>query len=359
MNFTYNGQEYYLKTDVDDTEHIITLNDYCNILDIFYRRERNPLFDENIIKEGDVVTENKALEVIGTVKNEYIDIDKESEEFKFKRLEDLFLTLSNVPYDVMKQMQTQYVDYNHTSVFQVLMSSIKNITKDSSEELPIKLFNIPNSNKYYSYPDLDTISFEQWCNIETIGKPTTTKPKDTSIIGIAASILTPIESLDVFDMNGQLINFDSIQSKLEYFKTTHISKVNTKLKDTTSISNSYNSKNVQNNIKLLSGVPLKNNLTMIESIKKDIDFIRGSFKVLYTSSGGEKVGINTQTYLEDVGWFDTIISLANNPSPIFNCPTGTLDAVKQRNLFDVLNYLVIKKQKDDSEYKDWKVKNKA
>jgi putative ABC transport system permease protein len=31
--------------------------------------------------------------------------------------------------------------------------------------------------------------------------------------------------------------------------------------------------------------------------------------------------------------------------------------VKQRNLFDVLGYLEIKKAKDEAEYKDWKIKN--
>jgi hypothetical protein len=361
MNFTFNGQDYYLKTDIDDTQHVLTLNDYCNILGIFSRRERNPEFDENIIKEGMVVTESTALEVVSTHKEAYIDIGKESEEFKIKRFEDLFLALSNVPYGVMKLMQEQMVDYNYTSVFQVLMTSIKNITKDESTDLPIKLFNIPNTNKYYSYPDLDRISFEQWCNIETFGRPTKANPKDTTIIGIAASLLTPIESLDVLDMYGQVIEFDSIQSKLEYFKTTHINKVITKLKNSTNITNPYSGRNIQAYIKLLSGVPVKSNLTLIEYIKKDIDTIRNSFKGLYMSSntGGEKVGENTQTYLEGVGWFDTIISLANNPSPIFNSPTGTLDAVKQRNAFDVLNYLNIKKQKDDAEYKDWKVKNKT
>lgn len=359
MNFTFNGQDYYLKTDIDDTKHVLTLNDYCNILDIFSRRERNPEFDEKIIKEDTIITENTKLEVMSTDREEYIEVGKESEEFKIKRFEDLFLALSNVPFDVMKLMQEQMIDYNYTSVFQVLMTSIKNITKDESTDLPTKLFNIPNSNKYYSYPDLHTISFEQWCNIETFGRPTTSNPKDTTIIGIAASLLTPIESLDVLDTNGQVIEFDSIQSKLEYFKTTHVSKVNTILKGTTDISNKYNGRLVQSNMNVISKLPARFNLSLIESIRKDIEFIRSSFKGLYSSSGGDKVGKNTQSYLEGVGWFDTIISLANNPSPIFNSPTGTFDAVKQRNLFDVLNYLVVKKQKDDAEYKDWKIKNKS
>lgn len=365
MQFTFNNQQYYLKTDINDIEHPITLLDYCKILDIFRQRERNPEFDEQYKSiDLDNLKEDDKLKVLSSQQEEYIEVGNESEAFKMKRYEDLFLLLSNVPESVMKQMQEQFIDYNFTSVFQILMQSIKNITKDDSSnitKIQTKLFNIPDhslKNRYYSYPDLDTISFEQWCNIETLGRSNSVNPNDTTTIAIAASLLTPIESLDVFDTNGQLIYFDSIQAKIEYFKTTDINRVNTKLKNATNTTNPFKSNSINSNLRLVSASPASSNLSLIDCIKNDIEFIRSSFKGLYSSSGGDKVGKNTQTYLEGVGWFDTIISLANNPSPIFNSPTGTLDAVKQRNALDVLNYLNIKKQKDDAEYKDWKVKNK-
>ena len=52
MNFTFNGQDYYLKTDINDKcilTPAITLGDYCDIIDIFSKRERNPLYDELVI----------------------------------------------------------------------------------------------------------------------------------------------------------------------------------------------------------------------------------------------------------------------------------------------------------------------
>lgn len=88
----------------------------------------------------------------------------------------------------------------------------------------------------------------------------------------------------------------------------------------------------------------------------DITTIKGMYQFVFGDYGddGTPAGKEISEHLKRFKWEDTIVSLANNPAPIFNHSKGTLYGVRNANCFDVIDYLNVKTSRDIAEKADSK-----
>lgn len=98
-------------------------------------------------------------------------------------------------------------------------------------------------------------------------------------------------------------------------------------------------------------VPLLNRL-----IKEFVEF-KGYFKYLFEyDSHGYSGGQNLREHCKRFKWEDTIVTLAQGG--VFNSPSGTLSGVRNARATEVLEYLNLKRSRDNAEYLDDKFKQK-
>lgn len=111
---------------------------------------------------------------------------------------------------------------------------------------------------------------------------------------------------------------------------------------------------------LLGSLPASKAIGALYAFVDIVHIIRSNYQFVYSSQTvGEPAGKNVSLHCERFKWEDTIINLANNAAPVFNHPNGTLYGVRNARAIDVLDYLNIKRSRDDAEYLDWKSKNKS
>jgi len=110
-------------------------------------------------------------------------------------------------------------------------------------------------------------------------------------------------------------------------------------------------------LQVLERMPAKGALAILESINKEGAEIRDRYFFVYQSSGiNAKHSLNIEEHSKRFKWEDVIFSIAE--TNLFNGATGTLNAVRNANTLEVLEYLNLKRSRDTAEYKDYQASQK-
>lgn len=97
--------------------------------------------------------------------------------------------------------------------------------------------------------------------------------------------------------------------------------------------------------------PARGLVSILNSLREEAGQIRDNYKFVYSQEElGVQTGRHTQEHYERFNWEDVIVSIAE--SPVFNSRRGTIYAVRNENVLEVLDYLNIKRSRDIAEYKD-------
>lgn len=101
-------------------------------------------------------------------------------------------------------------------------------------------------------------------------------------------------------------------------------------------------------------VEAKGNAAILDSILDEVYKIRDDYKFIYGSSDddedGEPAGRNIMEHHNRFKWEDVIVSVAE--TNMFTSDRGNLWAVRNAHTLDVLDYLNIKRSRENAEYKD-------
>lgn len=98
-------------------------------------------------------------------------------------------------------------------------------------------------------------------------------------------------------------------------------------------------------------------VSLFNSLLDEMATIRSEFKFVYSAEElqSDKKTVNMSVHYERFGWYDIIHSLAK--SQVFNGVNGSLEAVRNKNTIEILDYLNIERSKDIAEYKDYLANN--
>lgn len=228
----------------------------------------------------------------GEILKEELEREKESDEFKEEKRIDLLHHLSLVP----KELLTEY-----PSLPDIIESLISwdNLFDDPT----VQLEKISVYGRNYELLRPSQTTFQRWCDAENFRSINT------------AAFLIPY------------------------------------LDDSTPYNRFYPDFNER--LEQLLGWKAEGLVFAFNSIAAEMHEIRDSYKFVYSNEESDsEVGINTQEHFQRFNWEDVTISVAE--SQVFNSPKGTLYAVRNESVLEVLDYLNVKRSRDLATYKDEK-----
>lgn len=221
-----------------------------------------------------------------------VEIGKESDEFKLEKVVDLLCVMSNID----KQL---YLDFpSLVDIVEPLIdwNGLFNDNSNVSEEVEIY-------EEKYRVIKPSEAEFQRWCDFENFVSD------------------NPLIAFVVYLDSGKPYNryHPDFEQKMLAF----------------------------------SRVDAKGNAAILDSILDEVHKIRDEYKFVYGAADdeeGEPAGANITEHHNRFKWEDVIVSVAE--TNMFTSSKGNLWAVRNANTLDVLDYLNIKRSRENAEYKD-------
>lgn len=385
--YTINNNDYELKTSIDD----INLYEYNLLINILKVKEQDLSRNDNLYTvNNELITENIKY------------LDRNSENFIISQYETILNVLSDIPIDIILELKNNIINpltEQETNLLSYLINSIdfnNIISKDSYDILKNdRLFKINYGKIDYSFPTINTITFGEMVEIDTLLNLPLNIPYsrntddlklfydflninrdikyklDYSLLIGTSILINDINNIEVYlkePLNANLtrnVEYEDYNQLKTLFKSPSKLLGNHNVKSGLVIyknknTYSFDNKSVLFRLSLVSELPAKDNIKLVQYINNELNALRGSFKFIYEgldAPQSEPIGINMRKHFERFAFKDTFISLVSATNTPFNSVKGTYYGVKEALAIDVLDYLNVKKSKDNAEYSDYKLKS--